>query len=209
MALSLVAIAIALACASASAQRLRLAAGATWIDPGPVLDAIRGERSRARVAWDAIAEAIRREPMATWERAWLDATGARDGEAPAARAARVNEELAELDYASQRWARVPRVAARVATTSGFLLASLAMCSALTAESIDVSAVITGAINAITVGVAGAVFCVAIDARARALVKNRLAAMDRLVDRVEALLEANGADALDAVAPRAGGAEGIT
>jgi hypothetical protein len=98
----------------------------------------------------------------------------------------VNEQLAELDYRAQRWGRVPRVCASISSTSGFLLASLAMRAGLASEDMDINAAVLAAINVVTIGLAGTAFCVAAHVRARAMTRARLAATDALVDRLETL-----------------------
>jgi hypothetical protein len=170
------AIAIAASCVAASLRRLRIASRSTAIDPGVVLGALR----KSPAAWSEISGAIAREPDAEWERAWIEALGA-----PAnVRTALTNEQLAELDYRAQYWARVPRVCASIASSSGFLLASLAMRAGLASDDIDVDTAIASALNAATIGLAGAAFCVAAHVRARAVVQGRLAGVDRLVERLE-------------------------
>jgi hypothetical protein len=45
-----------------------------------------------------------------------------------------------------------------------------------------------ALNVITVGIAGTAFCAAAHVRARAMTRGRLAATDKLVERLEALMD---------------------
>jgi hypothetical protein len=174
---------ITLACVAASARRLYFALTAVALDPDELLVALRGDAGRAR--FPQVAAAIRREPRAEIERELLDAVTANSG---TLRVALVNEQLGELDYRVQRWARVPRVCASVASSSAFLLASLALRNALadTTDTIDVNGAVIDAINVAAIGMTGAAFCIAIQFRARKLAKTRLTAADKLVERFEAL-----------------------
>jgi hypothetical protein len=150
-----------------------------------LLAAVRGEREHAQATWRSIREELARDAAAVWEHDWLAALDTPHASAEA-RVALVNEQLRELDYRAQRWARVPRVCASVSTSVGFLLASVAMRNALAADAIDVDAAVVGAIDVAAVGLAGAVFCVACQLRARSLARRRLEAMDKWVERVESL-----------------------
>ena len=172
---TIVAIVVAVLCVAASIRRLVLVADATGLDAGVLLAAVRESPD----AWPAIRDAIAREPAAEWERELFLALESKH-------AALVNEQLSELDYATQRWARVPRVCASVASSSGFLLAALVMRAALASDDVDVNSAIAAAVNAVVVGLAGAAFCVAAHLRARAMVRERLAVTDKLVDRLESL-----------------------
>jgi len=182
--LALLAALVTAACVAASARRLVFALTATAIDPASLLKALRGDAGRA--AYPRILAEIAREPEATWERDLLAALSAPGDEM--ARVALVNEQLGELDYRLQRWARVPRVCASIATSSAFLVASLALRNALadTSDVIDVDAAVGSAINVAALGVTGASFCIAIQFRARKVAKDRLASTDKLVERLEAL-----------------------
>jgi len=180
--LALLAALVTLACIAASARRLVFALTATSFDPEALLKALRGDAGRA--SYPRVVAAIAREPEAGWER---DLLAALSGEAEV-RVAMVNEQLSELDFRLQRWARVPRVCASIATSSAFLLASLALRNALadTSDVIDVNAAVESAINVAALGVTGAAFCIAIQFRARKVAKDRLAATDKLVERLEML-----------------------
>lgn len=183
--LALLAALVTFACVAASARRLVFALTATAIHPTSLLKALRGDAGRA--AYARVVAEIAREPEATWERDLLSALASESD----ARIALVNEQLSELDYRLQRWARVPRVCASIATSSAFLLASLALRNALesTSDSIDVNGAVESAINVAALGITGAAFCIAIQLRARKVAKERLAETDRLVERLEALAQA--------------------
>lgn len=178
---------MALACAAASARRLWFAANATWLHPEEVLRAL--DRGRTLVE---LRDLVGREARADWERDLLAALSA---PSPAARAALVNEQLTELDHRQQRWARVPRVCASVATSSGFLLATLVLrrglfeAADLASETGDlvVRGLVGDALTVAAFGVVGTVFCLAAQGQARRLVQARTKAADRLVERLESLL----------------------
>lgn len=178
MLFTICAVLVSLSCAWASARRLKFAAEMTPLDPEVLLAGVRAS------GWDAIERELLSEPAATWERELASALLATGN----ARIALVNEQLGELDYIAQTWARVPRVCASISSSSGFLLASLAVRAGLAAESADGTTVVMSALNAAAVGLAGAVFCIAVHARAGAMTKRRLSATDKLVARLEGLRE---------------------
>lgn len=178
---------VALACAAASARRLWFAANATWLHPEEVLRALDAGRSLSE-----LRALVAKDERADWERDLLTALSAR---LPDARAALVNEQLTELDHRQQRWARVPRVCASIATSAGFLLATLVLRRGL-AEAADVATetgelVVRGLVgDALTVigcGIVGTAFCLAAQRQARCLVQVRTKAADRLVERLEELV----------------------
>jgi hypothetical protein len=120
-----------------------------------------------------------------WEQGLFAAFADRD---PRVRDALVNEQLTELDGRAQRWVRIPRVCASLATSAGFLLASIALVQGLAVPAEDdapmgAGAAIMGALNALAIGIAGTSFCYAVHVRARRLVRERMAAVDRLVLRL--------------------------
>jgi hypothetical protein len=176
MIIPLIAGAISLACIAASTKRLSFAIAPTFLDVPTLVQAL-----RAGLRPKALTRAVAEIPEADWERAVLDAI-----EQPqAARNALLNEQLGEMDYRLQRWNRVPRVCASVASTGGFLLATLALTEGLSdGVSLDSGTLVHDAISAVTLGIAGAVYCVAAQFRARGEVKDRLAATDKLIERLE-------------------------
>jgi hypothetical protein len=183
MIIPLVSVAIALGCIAASTRRLHFAMAPTFLDVPTLLQAFRkGLRPQA------LAEALADVPEADWERAVLDAFTHPE----AARNALVNEQLGEMDFRLQRWTRVPRVCASVASTGGFLLATLALTTGLS-DGVPLDSggtLVNDAIGAVTFGIAGAVFCVAAQFRARDEAKERLRAADKLIERLERLAEAD-------------------
>jgi hypothetical protein len=180
---SFLAAVIALGCIAASARRLYFALTATSLDPSELLNALRGDKGRA--LFPALVAAIRLEPAAAFERDLVDAVQEHSG---TRRVAMVNEQMSELDYMLQRWTRVPRVCASIASSCGFLLASLALRNALadTSDLIDVNGAVTSALNVAATGIAGAAFCVAFQYAARGVAKARMVAADKLVERIETL-----------------------
>jgi hypothetical protein len=188
--LGLLAAIIAAACVLASFRRLAFALAPTALDAGTLASALRGEGKETRAA--ALASTAAEVEGAEWERAVLEAVQG----PPEERAAALNEQLRELDYTLARWVRVPRVCASIATSSGLLLAMVALRNGLNValelpldvRDAAIGAAITGALNVVALGVAASVFCIAIQVRARKAVKERTEAADKLIERLEALYE---------------------
>lgn len=181
--LVLIAAVVSLACVAASARRLWLAFGATGIDPRRLTAALRA-KGGAQPALEDVERALARDPRTAWERdlvAALRSPGT-------GRVAEVNERLMDLEYAAYAWSRVPRVCASVATSAGFLLGFLALRQGLLEAEPGggVEALIMRAVDAVAIGIAGASFCVATHIRAGKVAKERLAAVDELVVRLEGL-----------------------
>jgi hypothetical protein len=205
--LTLFGIVVSSACACASLRRIWLVADATALDPAGLARSARADGAeglRAREpGFAALRLSIEEEPAAEWERDLFEALEHRG----AARVALVNEQLAELDYRAQRWGRVPRVCASISSSTGFLLAALAMRAGLASEDVDLNDAVLVAINAVTVGIAGTAFCIAVHVRARAMMRGRLAATDKLVERLEVWADRSGprVDERSAAARGPGGA----
>jgi hypothetical protein len=181
--LALFAALVALGCVAASARRLELAMETSTLDPTLVLEALRGADSASLQTLRSAA--LAREDL-PWERAVLDGLAEAD---PAARDAALEEQLLERDWRAQRWARVPRVCASIATSGGFLFASIALMQGLAAppgEAPAVGAALLSAVNSLLVGIAGTVFCVSVHVRTRRVVRERVAGTDRLVARLRSL-----------------------
>lgn len=186
--LTALAVLVALGCALASLRRVQYAVAPTALSPAVLLEALRGESGRAR--YPRVREAMLADPAADWERDLLHAL-----ESPApVRAALVNEQLTELDYRLQRWARVPRVCASIATSAGFLLGTWVLRAGLSAASAGpddgrgdlINAVVMQAVNVAVFGMAGAAFCIAAQVRAQKATKAFEQDADRLVERLERL-----------------------
>jgi hypothetical protein len=177
--LSLLAGLIALACAAASVRRLAVAVSPTSLDPRLLVEAL----SKADApTWVRTRDRII-DSHVPWE-SELFAAFAQPSEVE--REAGASEQLLELDWQTQRLARVPRVCASVSTSAGFFFASLALLTGLAAPEPDTGAALTSALDALTLGIAGTSFCVAVHLRARRAIRERLTWMDRLIERLRAL-----------------------
>ncbi len=191
---------VVISCIWASLNRLRRAIAPTAIDPGPLLEALRGDAGRARYA--EVCASIAEDPDADWERELVLAFGLPGEE----RIARINELLLDLDHLASSGARVPRVCASIAATTGFLLASLALRQGLGVASdlpleiqdFAIQQAVRDGIDVAAVGICGAVICVTIGVRAAKAAKARLLATDQLIERMEAIGLAGAPD----VAPNA-------
>jgi hypothetical protein len=184
-----VAVLVALACAAASARRVWYAANATALHPEDIVTALAGAKGTEAIT--ALRELVAKEPEADWERELIEAMAA----PPELRVALVNEQLTELDYRIQRWSRVPRVCASIATSFGFLLATLVLRQGL-ADAGDLPTdvgelVVRGLVgDALTVGAMGMVgtaFCIGAASEAKRIAKGRTSGADKLVERLEILL----------------------
>jgi hypothetical protein len=175
---------IAVLCCVASARRLAVAVAPTSLDPRLLLDALAREDART---WPGTRDALvaLRVP---WE---SDVVAAFALESEAAREASLDEQMLELEWRSQRLSRVPRVCASIATSAGFLFASVAMLRGLSDPEPDTTATLMTALSSLTLGVAGMSFCVAVHLRARRVLRERLASIDRLVARLRTLAGASG------------------
>ena len=185
----LAAVLVALLCAAASARRVWFAANATALHPEDIYEAL--SRGRGPEAVEALRALVAKEPSADWERDLLAALSA----PPEQRIALVNEQLTELDYRIQRWARVPRVCASIATSFGFMLATLVLRTGM-ADGVEVPAdigefIVLGLVgDALTVGamgIVGTAFCIGAQTEARRIAKARSQAADKLVERLEDLM----------------------
>jgi hypothetical protein len=184
-----VAVLVALACAAASARRVWFAANATALHPEDIHAALASAKGPEAIT--ALRELVANEPDADWERELLDALTA-----PVAhRIALVNEQLTELDYRIQRWARVPRVCASIATSFGFMLATLVLRKGL-ADTGDVpievgemvlKGLVADALMVGAMGLIGTAFCIGAQSEARRIAKGRSVGADKLVERLEELL----------------------
>ncbi len=166
---------VSLGCVLASVRRLLLALEPGGVDAEALLPSLRDADALVRVRSALEASGLRGGAAAL-----LHATGEEDA---SYRAARIDEELLEVDWTMQRWARVPRVTASIATSGGFLCACVLMIRALSGtEELPLAA----ALGALGLGLAGASFCAAVHVRMRGLVRVRRTASDRLVERLRAL-----------------------
>jgi hypothetical protein len=188
-----VAVLVALACAAASARRVWFAAHATAIHPEDIHAAL--AKAKGPEAITALRELVANEPSADWERDLLDALMA----PVAQRIALVNEQLTELDYRIQRWARVPRVCASIATSAGFMLATLILREGLadTGEvpvevgEMILKGLVADALMVGAMGLIGTAFCIGAQTEAKRIAKGRSVGADKLVERLEELLASEG------------------
>jgi hypothetical protein len=136
-----------------------------------------------------LREALARRPDLAWEQQLVEAAcSSRDD---AAREALLGEPLSELDWLLERWGRVPRVCASVASSVGFLCATVAVIEAMAMPADPEAGTVLGrvlaaALGAFAVGLVGTSFCAAVHLRTRGLAKAKLAAADRLVERLVSL-----------------------
>jgi hypothetical protein len=174
--LTLLSAIVALACVVASGRRLAWVVGPTGLDPTALLGAMQVEGGASLAARLASGP-----PGADWERELLAASVETS---PAARDAIADEQLLELRWRLRRWERVPRVCASIATSAGFLFASIVLLQGLAAPVTGVPTAretLFDAMTPLAVGIAGTAFCVAVHLRVRRLLPRRLAAYDRLID----------------------------
>jgi hypothetical protein len=183
------AVLVALACVIASARRLWLIANPTAVHPDDVVAALGRSPTEADLA--RVREAVDREPSADWERDLLAAIATPEQDA---RVALVNEQLTELDLRMDRWSRVPRVCASVATSVGILLGTMVLRNALAGATdltgelgeLFVRQVLNDAISVASFGIVATVFCIAAHAHARRTTRARLQAADRMIEKLESL-----------------------
>jgi len=176
------------ACIAASARRLVWAVAPTGLDPGLLCEAVAEDGGTATARrW---RDACKDDGRLSWERGLFEAFCAEGTEV---RRALVNEQLLDLDALVQRWARVPRVAASVSTSTGFLLASLSLVASLGADAAGDAAApglavgdLASAVAALAVGVAGASFSVAVHIGSSRAVGRWIASVERLIERLEHL-----------------------
>ena len=186
-ALEVIASMIVAACVGASAHRLWSLSRVFAVDLRAVADALKaGAPSRE------VAGALRAEG-ASFEAELVEAADPARHDAPASALGAVNEVMLEIDDRLQRWERVPRVAVSVSSSSGFLLASLAMRRGL--ADTDLLApdlreaflfhALGDAVGAAALGICGAFTCVALHARARTMRRARAAGVSAVVSELAA------------------------
>lgn len=180
-----VSIAFALAIIAASARRLWLVIAPTAIHPDDLVAALsEGE------TFETLRSLVARAPEAAWERDLFAALGAPTEEA---RAALVNEQLTELDYRLQAWARVPRVCASLASSVGLILGVLVLRRGVADDSLDLTGeageqivwgYVVEAITAVLFGLVATLFSIGAHVLARRLTKLHLEATDRMIAELE-------------------------
>jgi hypothetical protein len=185
--LALLSAVVASCCVLASARRMAWAVAPVSLDAGVLLSVLQGDGAKAR--WETLRRTLMTAPEATWERDLAMALAESD---PRAREAQVVQQLLELDWCAQKWARVPRVCASIATSAGFFFGSIALLRGMgmpeDGPGPPGGQALIAALDALTVGVAATSFCVAVHLRTRQVVRQRLAAEERLVGRLQGLAE---------------------
>jgi hypothetical protein len=175
---------VALACVLASGLRLAWAVAPIGLEPRMVLEALEGPGATLR----SLSTALASDPRLAWEQELFAAFEESDERV---RAARVNEQLFELEGRLTRAARVPRVCASIATSAGLLFGSLALLRGLAVPEGEDSvaanhAALSSALGAVALGIAATAFCVAVHVRAGRVSAQRRAAIDELITRLERL-----------------------
>jgi hypothetical protein len=168
---------VAVACVLASLRRLAVAVAPTSLDTEALRQGLAGlgavRRFGAAIGADAAFE---------WERGLFAALAEPD---PRLRGALVDEQLTELYLLATGWSRVPRICASIATSTGFLLASVSLLRSLSApQTLTIGSALTPAVDAFALGLMAAAFCVAIHSRAARAERESLAAIHRLVDGMQ-------------------------
>jgi hypothetical protein len=178
---------VALACVSASTRRLAWAVAPIELEPRAILKALEGENGRL------LFSALKAEFASDVRFGWVRGLGAAfDEPAGPSRDALVNEELLEFEARATRWARVPRVCASIGTSAGLLFGSLSLLQGLAISDAQeggggaIRDALFSALGSLSLGIAGTAFCVAVHIRAGRLARERRAAVDELVDRLERL-----------------------
>ncbi|MFO0663103.1 MAG: hypothetical protein U0174_04080 [Polyangiaceae bacterium] len=169
-----VSIVVSSACAVVALRRLFGVLGFPSFDLRALLAELKEKPS-------AVVALLRARGAGTWEH--LCAEGYRQkGDAAAAT---LNEALLELEHGLSKGARVPRVTASVASSVGFLLASLVIRRGLTSAAEEPTPVFDGlivvALNVVCVGVAGAVTCATAGTIANRIAKARWKEGEGLID----------------------------
>ncbi len=185
---------VALVCVLASATRLWFVARSTAVHPDDVVASLGRSPTAADLA--RVRAALEEEPTAEWERDLFAAVATPEADV---RVALVNEQLSELDRRMDRWSRVPRVCASIATSVGILLGTMVLRGALagapdlTGElgELFVRQVLNDAVSVVSFGIVATAFCIAAHAHARRATRARLEAADRMIEKLESMVLAWG------------------
>lgn len=185
----LISILFSAACVAASAKRLWFVIEATPLDPGALSSSLRPLAKDSSSALAGLGDAVGALPGADWETSLVHALS----QAPEARVAVLGEALTELDFRMRRWVRVPRVCASLASTFGFLLATVALRVGLSdletrpdpGGLYAINAAVFDAVDVAAVGLVGTAFCIALQLRARVVRADRTAGAERLIQLLDA------------------------
>ncbi len=180
---------VAMACVAASGRRLAWAIAPMALHPRLLQKALDGGDGVA-VCRSLRRELARSDNRFAWERELFEAFDEPEGHV---RDARINEQIIELEGRTERWSRVPRVCASIGTSAGFLLASIALVKGLDvpngedgAGTMAIDGALYSALGALSLGIAATSFCAAVHVRAAKVSRERRAAIDQLVERLERL-----------------------
>lgn len=181
---------VSASCIAAALRRLVLVYEAVSFDPDALLREFRGNEGRAR-APALLAELVREAPE-TLDRDLYEALA----DSGPNRIAHVTSALIEVDFRFERWARVPRVCASIASSAGFLLATwalrIALLDAPAAGEEHFRDALEGAIGAAlgvaAIGAAGTVACLSIFYEARRVARARRDTTEKLVERLERIAD---------------------
>ncbi len=182
----LLSLAFSTVCVAASLRRLGLVAELTPLLHEELTAALGTNVTAERR--NALASALAEDDHASWERAVVEASRL-DLDA---RAALLGEASTELDHGARSWARVPRASASLASSFGFLLATLSLRAGLSglgeaagdSTMSAVNAAVLDALDAVAIGLAASACCVAVQTRAATLLRLRVANAVRFVDRLD-------------------------
>jgi hypothetical protein len=177
---------VAAACVLASLRRLALAVAPVSFDAVEMRRAVTGHRAMA-----SLRAAVGAESRARWEQDLFAAFAEND---PRLRDALVNELLTEVDGLTGAWSRVPRVCASLATSCGFLFASVSLLRSWGGAQapLAVSLAVVSAVDTFSIGVMATAFCLVIHVRATRAARASLSAIDELVERMQSVSQPPGA-----------------
>jgi hypothetical protein len=187
-----IALVVSIACAIAAGMRLFFVYEAVSFDPELVARELRGDEGRAFAP--ALLSTLETAAPSADERGLLAAV--RGGAGPERDEAEMSEQLLELEHRFNRWVRVPRVCASIASSAGLLLATWAMRLALAdAPALGderfrtaIEAAIGRALGVAAIGAAGTVTCIALFHEARRLARARREAAVKVIERMHRLVD---------------------
>ncbi|MGH7268925.1 MAG: hypothetical protein ACREJ3_00715 [Polyangiaceae bacterium] len=175
-------------CVAGSTRRLARAVAPMQIDPRIIVSAL--EAPSGDDLWDGLPRALEQASGLVAECEFFLAFAIADDRG---REARTEELVSEIEGKSCRWGRVPRVCASIASSAGFLFATMALTRALALPASDTRTAVRGVLNealgALAIGIAGASFCASVHVRAGRVARERMSAVSRLVEL--ALARAHG------------------
>lgn len=185
---------ISAACIAAALRRLYFVYEASTFDPDELLRVLRGNEGRAHAP--ALLDVLVKDARPEGDRDVFEALRDRSPD----HTAHLVAALTELDFRFERWVRVPRVCASIASSAGFLLATWALRTALldapeVAEEAfrgTLEGALGAALGVVAVGAVGTVACMTAFMEARRVGKARKVATEKLIERLESVFEAQNA-----------------